>query len=665
MKSPPTITKAYGAASVPLNGATSLTFTLTNPNSGASLSGIGFTDTLPAGQSVATPSGLMGSCGGGAIAAVAGSSGVSLSGASLAVSASCSFAVNVVGTASGAQTNTTSAVTSMEAGSGETASANLIVAGPNQQPPQPTDITPIDGQIYYVLNQPSDLQVDLNSNSTTVGDHLVQEPQSFTNTSQRWTFTNVSGGWQISDVRNGLCADSASVSGVLYVVQNPCVAGATSQQWTLTPTSNGYYTIANDSTSLLMDVPSVSAGAFLEQTALSGGATESQQWLLRPAFFRGVDNALLEKQESARISTGLTWWKDAGVEQDVLQILKNHGVNLVRVRPSSAPPYSNPSQPGCTGNACFAETEAQDLDLAKRAKNLGMSLELTLLFDGGGSASVPPAWAGHTLNQLETDVYNYVKAEITLYRQGGTMPDLVSIGNEVDTGFLGSIGSPTGTNFGGFAALQIPAMQAVRDAAADTSMGPAIPAPLLCIHITPAWDLTQFFTLANQNSIPYDAICQSYYPIFHGPLTDTQAAAANPSHQPVEQDVLVAAANNLGKPIFLIEVAEHYENGFQSNDPWYSPPSPALQAQFLSDVQSVQQALPNNLGLGLAYWDPAGVNIPRLSGGLFNGGTNLPDAIYVWNGLTIFDNADTAGSTNVNDPNYSTPLPALDALGGR
>ena len=128
---------------------------------------------------------------------------------------------------------------------------------------------------------------------------------------------------------------------------------------------------------------------------------------------------------------------------------------MVRLRPSSAPPYSDPSQPGCTGNACFAETEAQDLDLAKRTKNLGMSLELTLLFDGGSSASVPPAWAGHTLAQLQTDVYTYVKAEILAYRQAGTMPDLVSIGNEVDTGFLGSIGSPTGANFGGFAALQI------------------------------------------------------------------------------------------------------------------------------------------------------------------------------------------------------------------
>src|SRR5258708_21769770 len=245
------------------------------------------------------------------------------------------------------------------------------------------------------------------------------------------------------------------------------------------------------------------------------------------------------------------------------------------------------------------------------------------------------------------------------------MPDIVSIGNEVDTGFLGSLGSPTGSNFAGFESLQIQAMQAVNDAAADTSNGPALPAPLTCLHITPAWDLTDFFTLANNNGIPYDAICQSYYPIFHGPLTPAQAAISNPGNKPIEQTVLAAAANQIGKPIFIIETGEHYENGFQANDPWYTTPSPALQAQFLSDLQSVQTALPNNLGMGLAYCDPAGVNIPRLDGGLFNGGNGLPDAIYVWNGLTIFDNADSSGSTNVNDPNYSTPLPALDALGGR
>jgi arabinogalactan endo-1,4-beta-galactosidase len=145
-------------------------------------------------------------------------------------------------------------------------------------------------------------------------------------------------------------------------------------------------------------------------------------------------------------------------------------------------------------------------------------------------------------------------------------------------------------------------------------------------------------------------------------LTDAQS---NPNNQPVEQDILVAAANSIGKPMFIIETAEHYEDGFDSNDSWYAPPSTTLQAQFLTDLQTVEQTLPNNLGMGMEYWDPAGVNIPRLGGGSFNGGTNLPDAIYIWNGLTIFDNADSSGSTNVNDPNYSTPFSALDALGGQ
>ena len=661
----PTLAKAFGASSVALNGTTTLTFTLSNPNTNQTLTGIGFTDTLPSGQVVATPNALTGACGGGTI--MAGSNSVNLSGATLTASSSCSFSVNVTGVTSGTLKNTTGAVTSNEGGQGGTATATLIVAGHSQQPLEPTDITPISGQAYYVLDQLSGLQADLNNGSAITGDHLVQEARSFTSTSQRWLFTKSGGAWQISNVSNSLCFDSASLSGVTYVVQNLC-SSAASQQWFLTATANGYYTIQNSSTGLLIDVPSATGGTSLIQTALSGSATQSQQWLLRPTFFRGVDNALLEKQEAARVATGLTWWKDSnGVQTDVLQILKNHGINMVRVRPSSSPPYSPPSQTGCTGNACYAETDAEDMDLAKRAKNLGMSLELTLLFDGGSSASVPPAWSSDTLSQLQTDVYNYVKAELMSYRQAGVMPDLVSIGNEVDTGFLGSIGSPTGSNFSGFASLQIQAMLAVQDAANDTSTGPAIPAPLTCIHITPAWDLTQFFTLVNQNNIPYDAICQSYYPFFHGPLTDAQAALSNPNHQPVEQDVLVKAANSFGKPIFIIETAEHYENGFDSNDPWYNPPSQSLQGQFLNDLQAVQQALPNNLGMGIEYWNPAGVNIPRLggSGGWFNGGTNLPDAIYIWNGLTIFDNADASGNTNVNDPSYSTPLAALDALGGQ
>jgi len=655
---PPTIAKSFGAASVALNGTTTLTFSVSNPNTGSSLSGIGFTDTFPAGLTVATPNGLSGSCGGGTITATAGSSSVSLSSATLAAGVACQFAVNVSGTAAGPLSNTTTAVTSTEGGTGSTASASLFVIGPSQQPAEPTDITPINGDVYYVLNQQSGLQAD--GSSTQV----VQQTRSFTSLTQRWTFTSLGGSpslWQIADQSSGLCLDSSGTN----VVQNKCAASTTTtQQWALTPTSDGYYTITNGTG--VLDIPSTVAGASLDLTTLGTSPTQSQQWLLRPVFFRGVDNALLEKQEAARASIGLTWWKDSnGTQEDVLQILKNHGVNMVRMRPTSAPPYSPPSQSGCTGNACYAETDTQDLDLAKRVKNMGMSLELTLLFDGGTSASVPPAWASDSSTQLQTDLYNYVKAEIVLYRKNGTMPDMVSIGNEVDTGFLGSLGSPTGASFGGFASLQKQAIQAVKDAAADTSTGPAIPAPLTCIHITPAWDLTQFFTLADQNNIPYDAICQSYYPMYHGPLTQAQANASNPAKQPVEQTVLTNAANTIGKPILILETGEHYENGFGSNDPWYNPPSQTSQSQFLSDLRGVLQGssgLPNNLGMGLAYWDPAGVNIPKPGGGFFNG-DNQADAIYIWNGLTIFNNADSSGTTNVSDPSYSTPLAALDALG--
>jgi hypothetical protein len=128
--------------------------------------------------------------------------------------------------------------------------------------------------------------------------------------------------------------------------------------------------------------------------------------------------------------------------------------------------------------------------------------------------------------------------------------------------------------------------------------------------------------------------------------------------------VLNSAATNIGKPIFIIEAGEHYENGFQANDPWYSPPSPTLQRQFLLDLEQVVKSVPNSLGMGIEYWDATGVNVPSSSGTYING-DNRSDAIYVWNGLALFNDADSSGRTNPNAANYSTLLPGMDALGGK
>jgi uncharacterized repeat protein (TIGR01451 family) len=128
--SPPVIIKAFGAASVPLNGTTSLTFTIQNNNATSALTGIGFVDTLPAGLVVSTPNGLTGACAAGTITATAGANSVTLTGATIAASGTCSFSVNVTGTTAGTKNNTTGNVTSTEGGTGGTASASVNVVAP-------------------------------------------------------------------------------------------------------------------------------------------------------------------------------------------------------------------------------------------------------------------------------------------------------------------------------------------------------------------------------------------------------------------------------------------------------------------------------------------------------------------------------------------------------
>ncbi len=105
-----------------------MAFSLTNPNLGTVLTGVGFSDVLPAGLVVATPNGLTGSCGAGTITAVAGTGTISLVGATLPAGGSCTFAINVVATTSGTKVNTTAAVTSVESGPGIPAAASVTVS---------------------------------------------------------------------------------------------------------------------------------------------------------------------------------------------------------------------------------------------------------------------------------------------------------------------------------------------------------------------------------------------------------------------------------------------------------------------------------------------------------------------------------------------------------
>ncbi len=121
----PTLQIAFGASSINVGGITTLTFTVTNPNTTVALTNINFTDTLPAGLAVATPNGETNNLGG-VVSDVAGSNFVSLSGSTLAAGGSNLLTIDVIGIAPGIQDNMTGAIASDQA-TGATASASLTV----------------------------------------------------------------------------------------------------------------------------------------------------------------------------------------------------------------------------------------------------------------------------------------------------------------------------------------------------------------------------------------------------------------------------------------------------------------------------------------------------------------------------------------------------------
>jgi len=129
---PPTISKVFGSSTVALNGTTSLNFTINNPSATVPLTGVGFSDTLVAGITVASGT-TNNVCGANSTLTTTNATNgtIVLTGGSVAANSSCMFSVTVTGAAAGSQPNTTGAVTSNEGGTGTTSNmATLTVEAP-------------------------------------------------------------------------------------------------------------------------------------------------------------------------------------------------------------------------------------------------------------------------------------------------------------------------------------------------------------------------------------------------------------------------------------------------------------------------------------------------------------------------------------------------------
>ena len=135
---PPTITKVFSPDPIAINGVSTLTFTLTNPNASNALNGVTFTDTLPTGLQVAATPNASTTCGGTPTwAPIAGSTTLTFgspTGATIPLSSSCIVRVNVTGIAAGAYQNVSGFISSTNGGTNTSpsgsAQASLTVIRP-------------------------------------------------------------------------------------------------------------------------------------------------------------------------------------------------------------------------------------------------------------------------------------------------------------------------------------------------------------------------------------------------------------------------------------------------------------------------------------------------------------------------------------------------------
>jgi uncharacterized repeat protein (TIGR01451 family) len=124
---PPAISATFLDDQIAVGSTVSLGFVIENPESNpVPLTGVSFTDTLPAGLRVLSSTAA--TCGG--TRTQTKPSGISLSGAEIAVGSRCKFSVTVTAMTAGVHTNVTSAVTADAGGPGNVAVSSLVVWAP-------------------------------------------------------------------------------------------------------------------------------------------------------------------------------------------------------------------------------------------------------------------------------------------------------------------------------------------------------------------------------------------------------------------------------------------------------------------------------------------------------------------------------------------------------
>lgn len=368
-------------------------------------------------------------------------------------------------------------------------------------------------------------------------------------------------------------------------------------------------------------------------------------------FIKGADVSIMPELERNG-----TKFYDNGIEQDGLTILKNHGVNWIRVRI-----WNNPYVVGPEGVGGGNTDEAKAIEMAKRAKALGMKVLVDFHYSDfwvdPGQQKKPDAWKNDSGDKLVDDVYAYTAKVMQDFNVQGVTPDIVQVGNELNNGMLWPEAQLTEDNPNGYkflAKLLNAGLQAVHDNDKDNKVKTMIHLAGVDVNLYH----TFFDNLIVKNKVnDFDIIGMSFYPFWHGTMDDLKNTMNDVSAK-YNKDV-IAVETAFG---YTLEDADFEKNNFGTNEEKVGGYKATVQGQAtgLRDVMATVASVNDNRGLGIFYWAPDWV-INEKVGWKSNGGGNG------WDNLTLFDTKGNALESMdtfnlVSDPNNQYIEPQVTAI---
>lgn len=283
------------------------------------------------------------------------------------------------------------------------------------------------------------------------------------------------------------------------------------------------------------------------------------------SFVSGADVSWLPQMEQR----GYKFYDDKGAQKDCLQILKEHGINTIRIRV-----WVNPSDDPYSGHCSKTESVA----LAKRCADMGFRIMIDFHYSDSwadpGKQYKPAAWANHSFSQLLTDVYNHTYDVLSTLKSNGVIPEWVQVGNETNNGMLWEDGRAS-KSMKNFTQLVNSGYDAVKAVFSGTKV---------IVHISNGYDNSLFrwiFDGLKNNGGKYDVIGMSLYP-----TADNWSSLNNQCLSNMNDMV-----SRYGKEVMICEV------GMDSI-------APQATKDMLTDLLKKVKLVSGGKGLGVLYWEP-------------------------------------------------------------